>query len=255
MTIAAAFRCCDGVLLGTDTLISDGLTKTYENKVFQCSLFGNLPLVLMTGAGNFPRVKEFADRLLVNKTFDNLLSCDDAKQAIRKTILDPWYQDAVKQTNTSGYNLEFLFALKDFDGRTDILHLSNTDLYPIANYWSIGTGAVIAKYLSAWLYSASLPCEIFSVLALHIFQEAKDHGDGCGGDTKFLQLLDGFDDPNTPRVRIPDAGFLWGLYDQIKPLIYACVNKNVSEDIFNLQIHRFGSHMRAIHDKLKGQRA
>jgi 20S proteasome alpha/beta subunit len=250
MTIAAVWSCSDGVLIGADTLIVDGQTKTYENKIFECSPWGSFPIVLMTGAGQFPRIKEFADRLSTDRVFENMWSLDDVKRSIRVAISERWYQASVKQTNKIGYNMELLFAVKDADGRTDILHLFNTELSPVQKYWCIGSGAPIAKYLTSWLYAASLPVEMCAMLALQIFREAKEHGDGCGGDTNLLTLLNGFDGSGPPPASIPETTFMPDLYAILRPVIYGCINKKVPDQIFDSHLDRLVDHMRAVRCKL-----
>jgi 20S proteasome alpha/beta subunit len=251
MTIAAGFCCMDGVLLGTDTLVTDGCTKTYENKVFECSQFGSYPLVLMAGAGVFPRIKEFADRLLTENTFTDSDTGEDVKHALRKAIDSAWYRESVRMTNESGYNLDFIFAIKDLEGGTSLLHLCNADLYPIHQYCCVGNGAPIAKYLAAWLYSQSLPVEMFAILAMHIFREAKEYSDGCGGETRLQPLFNGFDDVDRPHIDTQDTAFLWGLYAHLKPLIYACINTKAPDPIFDNHVYRFEHYVRSLHSKAK----
>jgi 20S proteasome alpha/beta subunit len=245
MTIAAAFCCSDGVLMGADTLVSDGYVKTYEEKIFSCAAAGNLPVVFMTGAGSFPRIKEFADLLQEERVFWEVLKVDEAKRAIRETVKWPWYQQAIVKSHESGVNLEFLFALKDTEGRTALLHLFNAELYPVTASCSIGTGSPIAKYLSAWLYDPMMPVEIVSRIALQIFKAAKDHGDGCGGETNLATLFQGLGGSAVPTLGM-DEDFLDGIFLALRPLIIGCLNQHVSEDMFQEHIRHFAARMEVL---------
>ncbi len=113
MTIACGFKCLDGVLLGADTLVQDGTIKSYENKIFKCSTEHD-HLVCMAGAGNFPRVQEFSSRLRDTQAFsDGKNSTEGLARAIREAARWTWYKEAVEQTRSEGFYLEFLFAVRD----------------------------------------------------------------------------------------------------------------------------------------------
>jgi hypothetical protein len=237
MTIAAGFRCLDGVLIGTDTLVTDGVSKLKENKIFDLTPFGNCPTVLMAGSGNFAAIKDFADRLISRRIFDDLESTDDIKREVRNALQWEWYKDVVKQENEAGARLDILFAVKDWEGNTSLLHACGSDLSPVPEYYCIGAGAPIASYLSSWLYGLA-PIEMMARLALWIFRETKQHTDGCGGDTKIRWLYGGFDDLDTQAISI-DEDELPDFYSDLKPLIYGCLNRQVPDQMFASHLARF----------------
>ncbi len=191
--------------------------------------------------------------MIDKRVFDDPASLTEIKDSIRNVIAWPWYQDALKNTNDAGYHFEFLFAVKDFEGRTDILHLHHTDLAPIQeNFYCIGSGRTLAMYLSTWLHRPSLPIELWAPLALHVFRDTKKYSDGCGGDTNIYPLFNGFEDTdNRPSVTAYDSEFLWGLYDRLRPLVYGCFNKKVPDHIFESHLHHFTDHIKAIRTHLR----
>jgi 20S proteasome alpha/beta subunit len=252
MTIAAAFRCADGVLLGADTLITDGYTKTHERKIFPCSRFGWYPSVQMTGAGSLPRIKSFAAKLNDDDAFGDASSCGDIQAAIDTAVKSDWYQDAVSKTNAEHENMECLFAVKDDSGKTALLHLYNSTLYPI-DYWQcIGTGGPVMKYLCSWLYSPTLPISISVVLMSYMFQEAKDHGDGCGGDTNIVQLFDGLRDEYPGDVFVAEPHAIRKLYQAVSPVLRACANKELPEEIFESHLNRLTLELRGLRAAVRG---
>lgn len=198
----------------------------------------------MTGAGLWPRIKDFQDQLKSKNVFADLFSIVDVADAIRRAVQWQWYKEAVEQTNQAGYNMECLFSVKDHDGRTGIFHLFNSDLYPVPQYCCIGTGAAVAKYLLSWIYSPTLPIDLFARIALHIFKAAKDHGDGCGGDTNLFPLFQGFDkEDELPHYTVEETDFLGGMFRALKPLIVGCVNKTMPDNIFDAHITDFSRRM------------
>src|SRR5258705_2939632 len=60
MTIAAGFRCTDGVLVGADSRIEEGNVKYQQDKVFQCCDDGGLGFVI-AGAGDFEAINNCVD--------------------------------------------------------------------------------------------------------------------------------------------------------------------------------------------------
>ncbi|MGD1073094.1 MAG: hypothetical protein ABSB15_23495 [Bryobacteraceae bacterium] len=243
MTIAAAFRCSDGIILGADTAVSGDDTK-HDCKLFICTPPGNAPSCLvMAGSGLFYKIKEFADRLLVSKTFDDLMSIDDVKDAIRQVARWEWYRELVNETNDSSQRADFLFAVKDWGGNTAILHLCNYDLYPVPKFKCIGSGGSIATCLSTHLHKVNAPVEVFAPLALHIFKETKDYAEGCGGDTNMHLLINGFGEASP--VTVADGPFLWGLYDLITPLVYGCINRGMPDEVFDVMLEKLGAGIKA----------
>ena len=252
MTIAAAFNCSNGIILGTDSLVTDGLNKSYENKVFACSPAFSCPVVLMAGAGPFPRIRDFAGQLLDAQTFDETSTITEAKEALRKASQGRWYRDAVKRTIRENWNLECLFVVKDLGAKTAAFHLFNHDLYNIPDSCCIGTGASIARYLTSWLYNPRMPVEVFTLLAFQIFNQAKQFGDGCGGQTHIRQIFDGpVELKDVIAYEVDDSVFLWDIQAVLGRIIPSFINPSVPDGVFDLHLEGLVTHLRTVRAQTK----
>jgi hypothetical protein len=208
----------------------------------------------MAGAGPFPRIKDFAAQINSGEVFRDLSSCEDVRLAIQQIIKWEWYKDAVSRTNADQQNMECVFAVKDDSGKTELLHLINFDLYPIDHQkpCCIGTGGTIMQYLCSWLYSPTLPIKISVVLMSYMFQEAKDHGDGCGGDTNIVQLFDGLRDGYPSDVYVEEPYAIRRLYRAVSPALRACANKELPDEIFESHLNRLTLELRNLRATVRG---
>src|SRR5438445_13742032 len=56
MTIAVGFKCVDGVVVGADSLYTEGIAKLYGQKIFSIPSNGHYALTI-AGAGGVPSIK------------------------------------------------------------------------------------------------------------------------------------------------------------------------------------------------------
>lgn len=222
MTIAAGFRCADGVVIGADSRIEDGFIKWDEEKVHVC-LHDEDDAVLVAGAGETYRILDCVDRLRSSRISDARGSIRRLKQALRRFSESRAYRDLVKPSDGHPPPIDgLIFAIRSH-GETDLLHLAGQALYPIKTYACIGSGYAVCRYLADLLYSPDTTADVFLRVLMFIFREAKRLNAGVGGPSHVYRLFNGEKGKGTPQGtagRIDEQDLIQDLFKALKPLIW-----------------------------------
>lgn len=227
MTIAAGFRCADGVLIGADSRIEDGFIKWDEDKVHVCSRDED-HAVLLAGAGETNRILDCVDRLRSSPGLsDGRASVGGLKQAIRQFSESKAYRELSKATGGQ-LPIELIFAIRS-QGETDLLHLAGVSLHPITSYVCVGSGYAVCRYLADLLYSPDATVDLFMRVLMFIFREAKRLNAGVDGPTTVYCLFDGERGKGTPRKtprRVGEQDLVHDAFKALKPLIWHAADRS-----------------------------
>jgi 20S proteasome alpha/beta subunit len=140
VTIAAGFRCSDGVVLCSDTQITQAAGKSYESKIYRINPEADCFLVY---AGDVALIKEFVAELkdiTANKFGREVVKA--AKSHYRR-FHDKFYTQAPK---TEKAFTAIILTVRE--GETISLYAgSGRHFYPVENYVCFGTGAPVAEPL------------------------------------------------------------------------------------------------------------
>lgn len=190
MTIAAGFRCTDGVVLCTDSEIwfDPGTSKSYESKVLPVNTTRG---VYLAYAGDTDSAKALADRIEghIGRLKDKAL-LNKAKQ-IYENFWDKFHTRARKGaqvwaefliTSQVGERLELYCAR---DG-----HFTKVRY---GEYRTLGAGAEEARKLIQPFYESlgrELTTKVVSHAAIYALRLVKNAVRGCGGDTNLYEIPD-----------------------------------------------------------------
>lgn len=256
MTLAVAFRCEDGILIGADSETWYGNAKVYQEKVFVIPEHkqkdGDYGVVL-TGAGDFAVMSHCA-QLLREKY---LSRCDGAllsiQQSLRTFATSKDYREVVeRQSGPSGVLTEFIVAIRSVDCQTDLFHLRGLDYYPVQEYIAVGIGSEMAIFFSRWLYRPEATITIFAPLALQIVRAAKGHNPGVGGNTSIYKLFNAGHGASEPLTSVSnDAEFLWGLHDMFRQVIGCCVQTEIPDKYFRDVMDKFSQRVSEVRDSFQ----
>jgi hypothetical protein len=188
MTIAAGFVCSDGLVLFADTEEQEGYTKTEAEKIQQYSQ-DNCRLVV-ANAGN----GHLADSL-IDRIFDELAATKPDEQlilsTIRKTILDFHQAEvALYPAEDEHKQVGLILGLQVKEAPPMLLHSAATALRKIKEFAVIGMGAEI-KFLAQQMYQKGMPIKHAVLIANYLLETARDHVQGCGGQSRIATLCKG----------------------------------------------------------------
>jgi 20S proteasome alpha/beta subunit len=181
MTIAAGFLCADGIVLGADTLYS-GINKRYAAKIWTLPL-GNV-YVAFAAAGvavSIGRVfQELRRRLNVSMSVDDIIEeADDVLGRLAQKLAP--MSDNDLPSLLMAIRAPGRYALLENDGNVILTHV----LKPSQ---CVGTGASLGLYFTDSLFSGEMSMKWARIIGAHLLKQAKEHADGCGGDSRILTI-------------------------------------------------------------------
>jgi len=185
MTIAAGFRCKDGVILAADSQItlSDG-GKTYQSKIFPVN---DVEDCYIAYAG----YADFAKELVAEVRNATRGKCgSDLVASIGGTYKRFWrehYTDAPKKERTWAY---LLFTLRD--GKRMVLYRAYArSLYRLnEGYVLLGCGESVAESLFDPMCRNDMTVWEAARTCIYACRKIKGYVEACGGDTEVKMFLD-----------------------------------------------------------------
>jgi 20S proteasome alpha/beta subunit len=180
MTIAIGFNCWDGLVLCADSLESDGVTKSFVNKIWSYETQGEWGIAV-AGAGEADFCESFTDNLTTmfkGEPFD--------KDRIMLQL-----RQAINGVRTSYPDLEWsaLFALfgpDEFDRRLLRVSRDSKHLAPVNRYEAVGIGSHLAKFFCSQLCTVFVGVDEAIELGIFVTRRCIEHVDGCDGPISVL---------------------------------------------------------------------
>jgi len=192
VTIIAGFRTYEGIVICGDTQETvAGLSKRHVAKVKvepysldlpsgSFKVYGQGPMAAcFCGAGEGPFIDKLTHALW--EEINGCTSIDDGVSVAGDTIKD-FYKEygAIYQTGMCP-SVELIYGIKlDQDSR--MFRASGPMVNEVPDYCSAGTGYYMADFLTSRMNHA-LDLHQCVILAAYILFQAKEHVDGCGGDS------------------------------------------------------------------------
>jgi hypothetical protein len=193
VTIAAGFKCFDGVVLCSDTRESGDLFKRRVAKLVQMPRVWPLdkasPRALFTGSGDAAFVDEVIECMwkgVAGK--QSLHEITTALQFENRNYRESiWKAYPCLYSTTSLPDADLIFAVWAEDGYG--LYKMHSGMFSEVNeYVSVGCGGDLADYLCAipdWLVQDTAKTVAMAVFMLN---EVKEHVPGCGGESHIALL-------------------------------------------------------------------
>ncbi|MGA3169144.1 MAG: hypothetical protein ABSF14_23860 [Terriglobia bacterium] len=183
MTIAAGFKCRDGVLLCADSQITSDQGKTYQAKIFGI----NKPAgVYLTYCGSVLFAKELVDVLRES------LKGDPGKSAAKKVrkIYQHFHHRHYTQPKKAEKSFaDILITLRDED-QALLYHASGRHFLLVDTYQPLGIGREYGESLFAPFYNKTMTRTEAGYLAIYALWKIKAYVHGCGGRTHIREVLD-----------------------------------------------------------------
>jgi 20S proteasome alpha/beta subunit len=206
MTIAAAFVCNNGVVLGADMEVTrSAISKTYESKTL--GIHSKVD-VYLTYCGGVDYVRELIERVrdasgITHNPVDVNLKPDECF-----SLLKDFYQaDMEKELEKPPENVqwtELLVAVRrdmyhlhkaEYEYRTTVYHLNGNSVVPVDRYAAIGIGADIAHAVFGPIYNSWSGILEASFDMIDALRRVKATGPGCGGCSTVMTIANYGDHP------------------------------------------------------------
>ena len=179
MTFVIGFRCCDGVVLCTDSLEADGVTKRFVDKT---KIIGTSEWsVAIAGAGPGGFIDKFTSDVSANLP----------REAYDRKEIESTIEDALSRFR-SQYQEPFRVLIGVQSPNEYLLYRSDDNyLSPINDHAHVGVGHSLWRFLSENLYVAGNSVDDNTRLAILIMLQAEKYVDGVEGDIRVVSYTFG----------------------------------------------------------------
>jgi len=180
MTIALGFNCPDGIVLCTDSLESDGYTKSAVNKIWAYETQGQWGIAVAS-AGEADFCESFTDNL--RELY--------AGEVFNKDKIMLQLRTAINAARTTYPDLDWaaLFALfgpQQQDRRLLRLSIGSKHLAPVKRYEAVGIGSHLAKFFCSQMANLFMNVDEATELGVFVIQRCIEHVDHCDGPISVL---------------------------------------------------------------------
>jgi 20S proteasome alpha/beta subunit len=193
VTIVAGFKTYEGVVLCADTQETSGTAKRRvpklifhpEYQTIKMKRDPNYLAAAFCGAGD----GAFVD-LLVDQSWrsaQHATNLEDASNRIVATIKETYREYGQIYQPGSCPTAELLFGVR-MDGDSRLFAATGPLVNEKNGYSSSGIGYYLADFLAARMYKEYLSLKACVILAAYVLFQAKEHVEGCGGDSHIAVL-------------------------------------------------------------------
>jgi 20S proteasome alpha/beta subunit len=206
MTIAAGFRCKDGVLLCSDMQITEDAGKSYESKIFSINPEADCFLAY---AGCVGFIKEFVEELRKVTAHEVGTKLAQVAEAHYRRFHHRYYTQAPKNERAWAY---ILLTVREGDAIA-LYGASARQFYLVDERESFGSGKpVVEPFFAPFVFSDLSIGEAANAVIYGLWR-AKEFAALVGGKTKILTIDDEkvvtiLDEQNNPVMEEP-AAHLW----------------------------------------------
>lgn len=266
MTIAAGFRCADGIVLCADSQITaaDG-TKYNAEKLIGYSNDDIDVVFAFAGVEVFSKmcIERLAQRILTSQV-------SDVEQVLRDEALSIHQTYAPQATSsTTEYDLDVLVATKFRLQDRDVLALFHIEgpavSPPIKTFDCIGIGRTVARQAVNVFYKSQLSIQEASRIAVYSLQQTKTNVDGCGGPSQIILIWDDSEDkdlrllgPSDPYrmeqelVSEIEQGFT-SLFESLRPAFLSFNDADPHDRAFEKHFKKAAADIRKTRNKMFGK--
>jgi hypothetical protein len=196
VTIVAGFKCHEGLVLCADTqeTVNQLSKRNVPKLIFQPSAYvvqtkeihtDEMAVSFCGAADNGP----FVDKLVENAWEDAQMgsSLDEACLLIEGSIKKTYREYG--QIFQTGYcpSADLIYGVKMF-GSSRLFSASGPIVNERNTFYSGGAGYYMADFLASRMYTRHLSLRQCAILAAYILFQAKEHVDGCGGESQIAVM-------------------------------------------------------------------
>lgn len=273
VTIAAGFKCTDGVILCSDTEETVGdygkrsrakiLVRPQTNPIPPIQIprrKGDMsprpvPAIMpevvaaFAGAGNSDFIDKLVDKLwdalVIPGSFaDRVAALEDATIEFHQKYWPVYPVDIRPEAH--------LMVCLWTQAQCGLFKVIGPLVNEIRGFASVGYGMSLANYLTERFYNQQLSIKDATSIAIYLLQEVKEHVGYCGGDSHVLLMKpEGYAYFEYPaNVRLAGERFR-KLEEAVSPLILSSGNSDIAPEDFDKATEEFTSKLRRIREELQ----
>jgi hypothetical protein len=263
MTIAAGFRCSNGVLLLVDSQHTAGNTKYHGTKVWKLSCGDGSSSLILTAAGPSPSIVDTMD--FIKFHVENLkkdITLENVKDVIRTS--NPG-EGTVLLVGVSLQDDDFAQLLRCEQDGQGTVRINQLD--PTLRQKCFFTGTEVAEAMCHEMFEW-FPIREIGVLQMreigkHVLGRICEYAEFCSrpiqssyilDDAARLEYFEGFEDFRLPDYSPGREGHLLGVYRLLGDTISECLNfEETKESSFERSLQELVDKLREMRRKAKGE--
>jgi 20S proteasome alpha/beta subunit len=191
VTIIAGFSCSEGIVVCADTQETISHSKRHVSKLRYefgpGQAKGQGLAAAFCGAGYGPFIDKLVDQAW--KEAEHAKSLDEASELIAQSIENSYEKYGRIYQVGQCPSVELIYGVK-MNGRSSLFSADGPIVNEKERYHSSGAGYYMADFLASRMYGNDLDIHQCVILAAYILFQAKEHVDGCGGDSQIAVLRD-----------------------------------------------------------------
>lgn len=187
VSIAAGFKCRDGVVVAADTQYDLGLLKINGPKLFTHT-FPGMSLIF-AGAGDIDFIK-MTVQMIRDEVSNGSPDSNAVKEIVKKTVTHVYRKHVYPYPAPSNEKPHFdlLVGLWKQGESVQLLKTSRTGVMKVEDYECLGVGMYLGKYIVDSVFRPNLSVRQAEFLAIELIEEAKRYVPGCGGETHIVTM-------------------------------------------------------------------
>jgi hypothetical protein len=257
VTIAAGFRCFDGVLLATDSEYSAGLGKFPDRKIWtiECGDFvsgpqPNCSLILVAAAGENAFIIDAVNCLKNDKELQqDTITLENVENAIKRSASGMKHSVLLMGVRIHNEGRAHLLRVERGEGKTRIIPIL---LQPHGCWTFTGTEVAesMCREMSDWMCSSGLSVLAMQVIAREMLERVVKYAAYCGPPIQTNYLFDSYDPQlqSARRVVALPEGFLKQIQHQTGAVIQTCVDASVPDTRFEQSLAALVEKLRKLRD-------
>jgi 20S proteasome alpha/beta subunit len=187
VTIAAGFRCRNGVVLCADSRITvPNISKYEEPKI--ATLLGIAKAAFYTFEGDVGFSK-MAIEMLAEKMHEAEVDGRSMVKALRQEVLQIHKDYSNLHSGKECLYLSLLLAIQTGEDKIDLFRVEGPRVIKAGDTVFIGCGGIVASSAVSLLYDREMCVLEAARMAAMALLQAKTHVDGCGGRSEVVRIF------------------------------------------------------------------
>lgn len=252
MTIAAGFKCKDGIIVCSDSEVTDNPGKYQKKKIFKCQ-----DHLIVTGAGTSDYLKMAFDKLCSKFNLARPADPFDARDKVEELVLEIHKEHIFgiyQPADMSRPEIQLIIACRCANGDLALIRTTDTACILGDNYEATGSGRGLLEYWARLLFNSEAAMSVMGYLCLFMLREVKRNITACGGSSYVEHLPK---DPAALTVGIEagmygDREILADFPDSVIPILTKCRDfGDGANEAFEKAIDRFVSEIKRVRESAK----
>lgn len=243
MTIAIGMRFDGGLLLGTDTEMTQGNIKTSESKIVEHS-FGNTDAkCIFAVAGLVSYATMAIDKIVQDITVSGNFSFAEMERIIKADLFHMFRNQMWPHPHyeKGDHTFNLLVAIWSKQDGLHLLACEEDAVNEVSQFECFGIGLSLAKYLLKPIYECAKSYSDYSLVARYVIEEVKNTVPYCGKNTEVRIVLNDGSSPTPmqPFAQSVQEKTINDFWQKARQIMILAADENISNETLTEEFEVF----------------